>query len=72
MTKSITKIKDLGYGWTGTLYSDGTMRVQGDLQESDCIDLPKVSVDRLARICREIQSDTPYTSNGKNRRENND
>ena len=41
MTKSITKIRDLGYGWTGILYSDGTMRVQGDLQESDCIDLPK-------------------------------
>jgi hypothetical protein len=64
MTKSITHIKDLGYGWTGTLYSDGTMRLQGDLQESDCIDLPKASVDRLARICREIQRDTPYTSNG--------
>ena len=72
MTKSITKIIDLGYGWTGMLYSDGTMRLQGDLQESDRIDLPKDSVDRLARICREIQSDTPYTSNGKNRRENND
>ena len=57
MTKSVTKIKDLGYGWTGTLYSDGTMRVQGDLQESDCIDLPKVSVDRLAHIFREIQDD---------------
>ena len=55
MTKSITKIKDLGYGWTGTLYSDGTMRVQGDLQESDRIDLPKASVDRLARIFKEIQ-----------------
>jgi|14BtaG_2_1085337.scaffolds.fasta_scaffold48930_3 hypothetical protein len=65
MTKSITKITDLGYGWTGMLYSDGTMRVQGDLQESDCIDLPKASVDRLARIFREIQGDTPYTSNGK-------
>ena len=65
MTKSITKITDLGYGWTGMLYSDGTMRVQGDLQESDCIDLPKDSVDRLARIFKEIQSDTPYTSNGK-------
>ena len=57
MTKSVTKIKDLGYGWTGTLYSDGTMRVQGDLQESDCIDLPKASVDRLAHIFREIQDD---------------
>ena len=57
MTKSITKIKDLGYGWTGTLYSDGTMRVQGDLQESDCIDLPKVSVDRLARIFQEIKEE---------------
>ena len=77
MTKSITKIKDLGYGWTGTLYSDGTMRVQGDLQESDCIDLPKASVDRLARIFKEIQEEMvqsnhtpmiPYTSNGKNRR----
>ena len=55
MTKSITHIKDLGYGWTGMLYSDGTMRVQGDLQESDCIDLPKASVDRLARIFKEIQ-----------------
>ena len=55
MTKSITKITDLGYGWTGMLYSDGTMRVQGDLQESDCIDLPKASVDRLARIFKEIQ-----------------
>jgi len=55
MTKSITKIKDLGYGWTGMLYSDGTMRVQGDLQESNCIDLPKDSVDRLARIFKEIQ-----------------
>ncbi len=72
MTKSITHIKDLGYGWTGMLYSDGTMRLQGDLQESDRIDLPKASVDRLARICREIQGDTPYTSNGKNGRENND
>jgi hypothetical protein len=57
MTKSVTKIKDLGYGWTGTLYSDGTMRVQGDLQESDCIDLPKVSVDRLARIFKEIKEE---------------
>ena len=57
MTKSITKINDLGYGWTGTLYSDGTMRVQGDLQESDCIDLPKASVDRLARIFKEIKED---------------
>ena len=57
MTKSVTKIKDLGYGWTGTLYSDGTMRVQGDLQESDCIDLPKVSVDRLALIFKEITED---------------
>jgi len=57
MTKSITKIKDLGYGWTGTLYSDGTMRVQGDLQESDCIDLPKNSVERLARIFREIKEE---------------
>ena len=65
MTKSITKITDLGYGWTGTLYSDGTMRVQGDLQESDCIDLPKASVDRLSCIFKEIQRDTPYTSNGK-------
>ncbi len=55
MTKSITKIKDLGYGWTGMLYTDGTMRLQGDLQESDRIDLPKDSVDRLTRICREIQ-----------------
>ena len=57
MTKSITKINDLGYGWTGILYSDGTMRVQGDLQESDCIDLPKDSVDRLARIFKEIQEE---------------
>ena len=57
MTKSITKIRDLGYGWTGTLYSDGTMRVQGDLQESDCIDLPKVSVDRLALIFKEIKEE---------------
>ena len=71
MTKSITKITDLGYGWTSIMYSDGTMRLQGDLQESDCIDLPKDSVDRLVRICREIQRDTPYTSNDKNRRENN-
>ena len=58
MTKNITKITDLGYGWTGMLYSDGTMRVQGDLQESDCIDLPKDSVDRLARIFKEIQEET--------------
>ncbi len=36
---------------------DGTMRVQGDLQESDCIDLPKASVDRLSRIFREIQNE---------------
>ena len=57
MTKSITKIRDLGYGWTGTLYSDGTMRVQGDLQESDCIDLPKASLDRLARIFKEIKEE---------------
>jgi len=57
MTKSITKINDLGYGWTGILYSDGTMRVQGDLQESDCIDLPKVSVDTLSRIFKEIQEE---------------
>ena len=57
MTKSITKIRDLGYGWTGTLYSDGTMRVQGDLQESDRIDLPKVSVDRLALIFKEIKEE---------------
>tara|TARA_R110001606_G_C15095510_1_gene619059 strand:+ start:158 stop:337 length:180 start_codon:yes stop_codon:yes gene_type:complete len=55
MTKSITKIRDLGYGWTGMLYNDGTMRLQGDLQESDRIDLPKDSVDRLAHIFREIQ-----------------
>lgn len=65
MTKSITKIKDLGHGWTGTLYSDGTMRIQGDLQESDCIDLPKASVDRLAHICKEIHDELPHTSNGK-------
>ena len=65
MTKNITKITNLGYGWTGMLYSDGTMRLQGDLQESDRIDLPKDSVDRLAHIFREIQRDTPYTSNGK-------
>jgi len=68
MTKSITKINDLGYGWTGILYSDGTMRVQGDLaddvsrrlrlQECDCIDLPKASVDTLARIFKEIQEET--------------
>ena len=57
MTKTIEKIRDLGYGWTGTLYSDGTMRVQGDLQESDCIDLPKNSVERLARIFREIKEE---------------
>ena len=57
MTKSVTKIRDLGYGWTGTLYSDGTMRVQGDLQESDRIDLPKVSVDRLALIFKEIKEE---------------
>ncbi len=55
MTNTIEKLRDLGYGWTGTLYIDGTMRVQGDLQESDCIDLPKESVDRLARIFREIE-----------------
>lgn len=58
MTKDITKITDLGYSWTGTLYSDGTMRVQGDLQESDCIDLPKVSVDRLSRIFKEIKEES--------------
>ena len=57
MTKSITHIKDLGYGWTGMLYSDGTMRLQGDLQGSDCIDLPKDSVDRLARIFKEIKEE---------------
>ena len=57
MPKTVEKIRDLGYGWTGTLYSDGTMRVQGDLQESDCIDLPKASVDRLSRIFREIQNE---------------
>ena len=57
MAKTIEKITDLGYGWTGTLYSDGTLRVQGDLQESDCIDLPKASVDRLSRIFREIQNE---------------
>ena len=58
MTKSIKKIKDLGCGWTGTLYSDGTMRVQGDLQESDCIDLPKASVERLCHIFQEIQDES--------------
>ena len=58
MTKDITKMTNLGYGCTGTLYSDGTMRVQGDLQESDCIDLPKASVDRLARILKEIQEES--------------
>tara|TARA_R100000951_G_C2569142_1_gene158159 strand:- start:81 stop:296 length:216 start_codon:yes stop_codon:yes gene_type:complete len=57
MDKYIDSITDLGYGWTGTLYSDGTMRVQGDLQESDCIDLPKNSVERLARIFREIKEE---------------
>lgn len=65
MTKSIKKIKDLGCGWTGILYSDGTMRVQGDLQESDCIDLPKASVDRLAQICKDLNYGLPHTSNGK-------
>ena len=55
MTKNITKITDLGYGWTGILYSDGTMRVQGDLEESDYINLPKASVNTLARIFKEIQ-----------------
>jgi hypothetical protein len=57
MDKYIDSITDLGYGWTGTLYSDGTMRVQGDLQESYCIDLPKNSVERLARIFREIKEE---------------
>ena len=57
MDKYIDSITDLGYGWTGTLYSDGTMRVQGDLQESNCIDLPKNSVERLARIFREIKEE---------------
>lgn len=57
MDKYIDSITDLGYGWTGTLYSDGTIRVQGDLQESDCIDLPKNSVERLARIFREIKEE---------------
>ena len=57
MDKYIDSITDLGHGWTGTLYSDGTMRVQGDLQESDCIDLPKNSVERLARIFREIKEE---------------
>ena len=68
MTMSITKINDLGCGWRGVLYSDGTMRVFDASHSNpyhDCIDLPKDSVDRLARIFREIQRDTPYTSNGK-------
>ena len=66
MTKSITKINDLGCGWTGMLYSDGTMRLYSShLPTSRCIDLPKASVNTLARIFKEIQGDTPYTSNGK-------
>ena len=57
MTKNITKITDLGYGWTSMLYSDGTMRLQGDLQESDYLDIPKDSVDRLVRIVKEIKEE---------------
>lgn len=62
MTKSITKTSNLGYGWRGTLYSDGTMRVhEFDIDDESyvgtSIDLPKDSVDRLARIFSEIQDD---------------
>lgn len=63
--RDIVKIADLGMGWTGTLYSDGTMKFQGDLQGPDTIRLPKASVDRLAAIFKEIQGELPYTSNGK-------
>ena len=60
MTKSITKTSNLGYGWRGILYSDGTMRVyefdiDGESYVKNSIDLPKASVDRLARIFKEIQ-----------------
>ena len=46
MTKSITKTSNLGYGWRGTLYSDGTMRVhEFDIDDESyvgtSIDLPK-------------------------------
>jgi len=53
--KTVEKITDIGCDWTVTLYSDGSMQVQDAYQEEDCIDLPKASVDRLARILREIE-----------------
>ena len=53
--KTVEKITDIGCDWTVTRYSDGSMQVQDAHQEEDCIDLPKASVDRLARIFREIE-----------------
>ena len=53
----IQKQADLGNSIVGTLWTDGTMTIQGDLQGTDRVDLPKASVDRLAAIFKEIKEE---------------
>ena len=59
----IQKQADLGNSIVGTLWTDGTMTIQGDLQarqsyhRTDRVDLPKASVDRLADIFKEIKEE---------------
>jgi|TARA_R110002167_G_scaffold46073_8_gene137827 hypothetical protein len=53
----IQKQADLGNSIVGTLWTDGTMTIQGDLQGTDRVDLPKASVDRLADIFKEIKEE---------------
>ena len=53
----IQKQADLGNSIVGTLWTDGTMTIQGDLQGTDRVDLPKASVDRLAAIFKEIKKE---------------
>jgi hypothetical protein len=53
----IQKQADLGNSIGGTLWTDGTMTIQGDLQGTDRVDLPKASVDRLADIFKEIKEE---------------
>ena len=53
----IQKQADLGNSIVGTLWTDGTMTIQGNLQGTDRVDLPKASVDRLADIFKEIKEE---------------
>ena len=53
----MTRVVDLGHNIYGTLHEDGSATFQGDLQETDRIDLPKDRVDRLKRIFRDIKEE---------------